>query len=148
MKKIILFAVLILSAVSLAGCCQKCRKSREAATRPIQGIVWHLIQFQGETIENDDMFDIFFAADGSVKGIGACNRFFGTYKVPNPNGVISISDIASTKMTCPDIDLETRFLNTLQDVHLYQLDDKCLYLFVNNKIVAVFEPSAHLKSLD
>ena len=148
MKKIILFTALILSAVALTGCCQKCRKSREAATRPIQGIVWHLVQFQGESVDEEDIFNIFFAADGSVKGIGACNRFFGTYKVPNPNGVISISNIASSRAACPNIDLENRFLSTLQDVHLYQLDEKCLYLFVNNKIVAVFEPSSRPISLD
>ena len=143
MKKIVLFTVLILSVVTLTGCCQKCRKSREAATRPIQNIVWHLVQFQGEPVNVEGHFEILFAADGTVSGVGACNRFFGTYNVPNPNGVISIGNLAVTKMMCPDIDLETRFINAMQRVHLYQFDDKCLYLFVDNKIVAVFEPSAH-----
>lgn len=140
-KTIFIAAAAIVGALLLSGCCQKCRKSREAATRPIQGTVWHLIQLDGQPIYAPDKYELTFLADGRIAGIGECNRFFGPYQVLNANGEIKIGPVASTMMACLDPNSETQFFQTLEKVHLYQLDDKNLYLFVDNKIKAVFEPS-------
>lgn len=140
-KTIIIATVAILGGLLLTGCCQKCRKSREAATRPIQGTVWHLIQFDGQPIDAPDKYELTFLTDGRIAGIGECNRFFGPYQVINANGGIKIGPVASTMMACLDPNMESQFFQMLEKVHLYQLDDKNLYLFVDNKIKAVFEPS-------
>ena len=127
-------------------CCdsnRKCRrgrrKSREAATRPIQGTVWHLVEFDGKPVDAPDKYELSFLADGRVAGIGECNRFFGPYQVVNANGGIKIGPVASTMMACLDPNIETEFFRMFENVHLYQLDEKNLYLFVDNKIKAVFE---------
>ncbi len=44
-------------------------------------------------------------------------------------------------MACPEPNIETEFLQMFENVHLYQLDGQNLYLFVGNKIKAVFEPT-------
>ncbi len=137
----IIAAVALLAGVLLAGCCQKCRKSREAATRPIQGIVWHLVEFNGKPVDASDRYELSFLADGRVAGIGECNRFFGPYQVLNANGSIKIGPVASTMMACPEPNIETEFLQMFENVHLYQIDGQNLYLFVGNKIKAVFEPT-------
>ncbi len=140
MKRSILIATgVILTGLLLTGCCQKCRKSREAATRPIQNVVWHLTQFDGKAVELPDRYELTFGTDGTVTGIGECNRFFGPYEVKDAGGSIKIGPVASTMMACPDMDFETQFFRMFDAVHLYQLDETHLYLFVDNKIKAVFE---------
>ena len=44
-------------------------------------------------------------------------------------------------MACLDPNIETEFFRMFENVHLYQLDEKNLYLFVDNKIKAAFEPT-------
>lgn len=138
-RNLFITATLLLAGLMLTGCCQKCRKSREAATRPIQNVVWHLTQFNGEEVNRPDRYELTFGVDGNITGIGECNRFFGGYEVKDAAGSIKIGPVASTMMACPDMDLETEFFRMFDSVHLYQLDEKNLYLFVDNKIVAVFE---------
>lgn len=89
-RTITIAAVALLAGILLTGCCQKCRKSREAATRPIQGTVWHLVEFDGKPVDAPDKYELSFLADGRVAGIGECNRFFGPYQVVNANGGIKI----------------------------------------------------------
>lgn len=140
-RTITIAAVALLAGILLTGCCQKCRKSREAATRPIQGTVWHLVEFDGKPVDAPDKYELSFLTDGRVAGIGECNRFFGPYQVVNANGGIKIGPVASTMMACLDPNIETEFFRMFENVHLYQLDEKNLYLFVDNKIKAVFEPT-------
>ena len=139
-RTIIIAAVALLAGALLTGCCQKCRKSREAAARPIQGIVWHLVEFDGKAVDAPDKYELSFLADGRVAGIGECNRFFGSYQVTNANGGIKIGPVGSTMMACLDPNIETEFFRMFENVHLYHLDDQHPYLFVENKIKAVFEP--------
>ena len=86
-------------------------------------------------------YELSFLADGRVAGIGEFKRFFGPYQVVNANGGIKIGPVASTMMACLDPNIETEFFRMFENVHLYQLDEKNLYLFVDNKIKAVFEPT-------
>lgn len=142
MKRVITVSVLALTAcLLLAGCCQKCRKAREAAARPLQGVVWHLVEFDGKAVDAPDKYEVSFMADGRINGIGECNRFFGPYEITSAGGGIKIGPVASTMMACIEPNIETEFFAMFENVHLYQLDEKNLYLFVGNKVKAVFEPS-------
>lgn len=125
----------------LAGCCQKCRKAREAAVRPIQGVVWHLVEFNGDPVDASGRYELSFLADGQIAGIGECNRFFGPYEVTNANGGIKIGPVVSTMMACLEPNIEAEFFRMFEQVHLYQFDGSDLYLFVDNKAMAVFEPA-------
>lgn len=142
MKKIIIITALALAAgVLLAGCCSTCRKNKTATMRPIEGVVWHLIQFNGEPVNAPDKYEMSFFNDGRVAGIGECNRFFGKYELVNANGSIKMGPMGSTMMACPENGIETPFLQMLEKVHLYQFENENLYLFVDNKVAAVFEPT-------
>ena len=78
----IIAAVALLAGVLLAGCCQKCRKSREAATRPIQGIVWHLVEFNGKPVDASDRYELSFLADGRVSANATVSSVPIRYSMP------------------------------------------------------------------
>lgn len=140
-KTITIVAVACIAGLLLTGCCHKCRDSKEAAAKPLQGTVWHLIQFDGEAIDAPDRYELTFLGDGRAVGVGECNRFFGAYEVLNANGSIKMGPMGTTMMACPEPNIEREFMQMLENVHLYQFEGANLYLFVGNKIKAVFEPS-------
>lgn len=140
-KTIIIATVVILTGLMLTGCCQKCRRNKQIAMRPIQGTVWHLTQFNGEEVDAPDKYEITFGADGRASGIGECNRFFGAYEVISDAGSIKMGPIGSTMMACPGMELEMQFFQILEKVHLYQFEGDNLYLFVDNKVAAVLAPT-------
>ena len=142
MRTLKLITIAALAGFLMVGCCSKCRKARENATRPLQGTVWHLIQMDGKTVDAPDKYEITFFNNGRVGGIGECNRYFGTYEVLNANGGIRMSKMASTMMACLNPNMEYEFMQMLEEVHLYQFDASNLYLFVDGKLKAVFEPTA------
>ncbi len=117
---------------------QKAAKRQPGPYREPYGIWWSSTANRSTP---PDKYELSFLADGRVAGIGECNRFFGPYQVVNANGGIKIGPVASTMMACLDPNIETEFFRMFENVHLYQLDEKNLYLFVDNKIKAVFEPT-------
>lgn len=139
-RTILIAAAMLVAGTALAGCCNKCRKAREAAEKPLQGVVWHLVRFDGQAVDAPGRYEVSFLADGNVAGIGECNRFFGTYQVLDAGGSIKFGPFGMMRMACPNDTFESEFVRIFEDVHLYQFDDKYLYLFVGNKVRAVFEP--------
>ena len=59
-------------------------------------------------------------------GKGVCNRLFGTIKLGN-NNALTITEVGSTKMMCPNIALEDIFINALREVKAYRLKEGELY---------------------
>lgn len=74
------------------------------------------------------------------KGSSGCNRLMGSYYVHE--GILKLSDIASTKMFCPNggIIQEALLIEALTDTRAWRIHDKNLHL-LNEKgeTVAVFE---------
>jgi heat shock protein HslJ len=56
---------------------------------------------------------------GSVAGSGGCNRLFGTYALTG-NG-LRFSGLGSTKMACPDMEIETAFTQALERVDTWRI---------------------------
>lgn len=59
-------------------------------------------------------------------GSAGCNRITG--RLFFEKDILRFTDVASTRMACPDLEAETEFLNTLQDVTSYTVKDLKLYL--------------------
>ncbi len=97
----------------------------------ITGIQWNLIEITGNAVSGyaaqNKQPHLKFAADNRVEGTGGCNGMGGTYTLAEGNKV-SISDMASTKMACPDMTLENDFQTTLQQVTNYSIDGSTLSL--------------------
>ena len=65
----------------------------------------------------------------SVSGLAGCNRYRGGFSA-GPGGALSIGPLAATKMACrgPLMDLERAFMQRLQAVDGYRLEDGALLL--------------------
>lgn len=130
-----LFAATVL--VSVASCCP-CRKSKSPSL-PLTGIEWKLNQMYGTTIVSDN-YRITFAADGTLAGVGDCNRFAGSFTMNV--GTLKISDkIASTRMMCPNAQQETIFFQMLPQADSYFVDGTKLMLLRNGDVIALFTPA-------
>jgi len=65
--------------------------------------------------------------DNRLMGNGGCNQLFGKVSFEGAQG-ISLSEVGSTKMACPELKTESEFLQLLQTVKLYEIRDLMLYL--------------------
>ncbi|MRI63574.1 META domain-containing protein [Ornithobacterium rhinotracheale] len=72
-----------------------------------------------------------------VNGFAGCNRFFGPCTAQA--GVINFSNLASTRMACPQLDIENRYLSLLGKSNRYEIKGKDLYLYQNNLLLLHFK---------
>lgn len=137
MKFRIIKVVLLAVAIAAVSCCP-CRFSRKNA-KPLVGTEWHLVQLRGNDVKfSAATFNLTFAADGSLSGIGACNRFTAPYTTTEKRG-IDIGTIASTRRLCPDIEEEQTLFRELDDAAFYEIDGPMLLLLNDGEIRAIFQ---------
>lgn len=67
-----------------------------------------------------------------VNGHAGCNRFSGTYTLDADQQALSFSPLAATKMACPAMQLERKYLQSLQRVSRYRLEGDNLVLLQDN----------------
>ncbi len=135
-KRLCIAALLALSAIS-SGCCP-CRFGRKNA-KPLVGTEWHLVQLRGNDVLLDAAsFNVQFAANGSLAGVGACNRFTAPYSITDKR-VIDVGTIASTRRLCPNIELEQTMFREIDEATFYEIDGPMLLLLNNGEIRAVFQ---------
>ena len=137
MKQRVIKIVFALLSVSMVACCP-CRFSRKNA-RPLVGTEWHLVQLRGNDVNFDaQSFNIHFAEDGTLTGIGACNRFTAPYTIAE-NRAIDINTIASTRRFCPNIEAEQTMFRELDEAAHYEIDGPMLLLLKDGEIRAIFK---------
>ena len=84
-------------------------------------------------------FNLLLGEDGSISGIGACNRLLGRYS-DGENYTISLGQVGTTMMLCPENgQLESRFTQMLGGVTHYDIDGDKLLLLENGAIKAIFQ---------
>ena len=137
MKTIKLIVIASLIGLLAGSCCYRCNYQKRHAPQ-LQGVVWKLIQFDKKDVVAENQYEISFLKSGRVAGVGACNRFFGPYEILNNNGGLTIGPVASTLMACPGENIEAEYFRMLEEARLYQIDGINLYMFVNDKVKAVF----------
>lgn len=67
-----------------------------------------------------------FLKDSKIAGETGCNRFFGDFKISENN--LELSNIASTRMMCPDIQFENSFLEVIKSAASYNVNEDKLTL--------------------
>lgn len=77
-----------------------------------------------------------FGADGTLSGQAPCNRWFARQTATLPS--FAIEGIGATKMACPDLDAESRYLNALQAADTATKDDTSLRLTGPDGVVMEF----------
>ena len=106
-------AALAALVMLVASCCP-CRKHRKGDGKPFVGTEWQLVQLNGRAVPVEgDLFTVVFGEDGRLSGLGACNRFMGSYQTTETGGLTVGQNMASTRMFCPDLDREQAFGDVL-----------------------------------
>lgn len=130
------FLTVVTTAAMLGSCAGRepaeTTQTPTAATTPLRGTYWVLHQLGDSAVttpENNQEVSLMLAADSSNRADGqaGCNRFRGRFTLA-ANDQLSFSPLMSTKMACPRLTLETRYLNALETTTRYQLQGDTLLL--------------------
>lgn len=91
-----------------------------------------------ETGVNNKPLSISFSGnnDHVISGFAGCNNFVSNYTASN--GVIKVDKIASTFMSCPQLDAESQYLSLLAKVNRYSITGKNLYLYKDKLLLLHF----------
>jgi heat shock protein HslJ len=81
----------------------------------LTGVTWRPVSFGNETIPEDADMYIRFEVDGSFKGHGGCNGFFGSLKQSDSG--LEVGPMAATSMACDQVVMnrEKAFLDAVQN---------------------------------
>lgn len=102
-------------------------------TATINNTSWMVINLkeQKEFTRNPSIhFDF---SENKISGSTGCNKFFGGISIEDNQMIIK--NISSTKMMCRNIEMESLFLKTLNDVSTYKIKDSELHLLASNNEV-------------
>ena len=126
MRKFV-FATMVLSAIMLAACSNN--------SRTLEGS-WLIDSAYGTPVTIADTAFITFE-EGMVKvhGCNGCNRFFGPCTVEN--STISLKNLATTMMVCPDAPSEAEIMKAFAEAETYSVKESNgidkLYLYNGDK---------------
>ena len=110
-------------------------KKKKDSLSPLQGD-WRLTHIrEKEVSENPKSVTIHFnISQNNVYGNDSCNSFFGSIKQITSNKM-HFRALASTKRWCKDMSLATPFLQAIENVFFYRLDENSLFLLDENKSI-------------
>lgn len=135
---------MLLTALVLLLFVSSCTVRPEALTgeqESIQDTDWVLLSFGDQNIpapQNTRTSYIHFDMDNqSIRGFAGCNSFRGKYDIRRDK--ITISELNSTRMSCPDMEVENYLLGILDEITSFNLSDKFLTLYKGNQAVVTFQ---------
>lgn len=139
MRKGIFLAMASAAILSLTACGGS--KAAQGNKESIEKTQWKLESMNGEkkaAFAREDSFTFeLLPQESRIAGKGACNRFFGDYKLEK-DGMIDMKMGGSTRMACPDMDLEQPFFMMLDEADKYKIENGKLTLYKGNTPVGVF----------
>ena len=113
------------------------RKSMPGGGSGITGQQWRPSVVGASAVPDDSGMYVLFEVDGSIKGNGGCNNFFGSLEQSDTG--LSAGQLGGTRMTCPAdvMDLETAFMGALQNMLRFEMGDENLQLVgADNRLLA------------
>lgn len=133
----------------LAACSAK-KNAISTDKEVIQETYWMLVSMEGVELQGPTdtrtAYIRFKEGKNEVNGFTGCNNFFGKYEL---NGdTVRLSDLGSTKMMCPAIEQENRFLAVLERVDAYSIADYLLTLYDGGTAVATFKAGNDQEIMD
>lgn len=105
----------------------------------LTGITWRALTVADEAIPEGSGLIIQFEVDGSIKGHGGCNGFFGSLE--QSDSQIKVGPLGSTRMACPEpiMNREMAFMNAVQKMTGFRTADNTMSLLdENGKELATF----------
>lgn len=124
---------LMATAVVLQSCtAMKSTKQKEEKTMTVSGTKWQLADATGTALPT-----LIFTDGGKIVGNASCNNYNASAELSS-GGNFSVQNIASTRMTCKNIDTEINFLNMLRKANRYKVTAKRLELYQNEILLLKF----------
>ncbi len=103
---------------------------------------WVLKELAGAPVQlsgtDKDAHIIFNKGEQRFSGSGGCNRINGSYTMDTRSN-LSFGQTLSTKMACPDMAFEDKFLTVLATVNGYETKDGELRMKKGKEIVLIFK---------
>lgn len=120
MKKLI-YGGAALTALLVLG---SCATTQKATLSDLTG-EWNIVAIDGKNVIAPAGQELpyvgFDVKNGQIFGNASCNSIFGYFDTKSADGVIRLSDIGTTRMACPDMQLEQSIVNAFGRVDKYRL---------------------------
>ena len=118
----------------------------ELSTPELSGIRWELVELGEKPIENsggrETIHLVFSTDEGTVSGFAGCNGFRGHFETKGSHQ-ITLSNLISTKMACPELETETALMQALSEADRYEIHRNTLSLLnVDGAPLAKFEKTS------
>lgn len=113
------------------------RQNMPGGGAAMTGIGWQPTLLGADEIAADSGMFVLFAVDGSIKGNGGCNNFFGSLQTTD--GELSVGELGASRMACPPeiMDREMAFMKALQDTTQFEMGENSLQLLgAGNELLA------------
>lgn len=117
---------LLLPAIILIGCESDSSQPKEEnhqtkTTVDIFETNWTLIELNGDPVSELETSQSiptirFIESENRFNGRGGCNQYNGGFEFDAESGEIELSQVAATKMACPDMELENLYFSMLDEV--------------------------------
>jgi heat shock protein HslJ len=106
-------------------------------------INWILIELNGEPVpETSESIPTiqFDESENRLYGRGGCNQYSGGFELDAESGDVELSQIAATKMACPDMEIENRYFSMLDEVARMEQSSQILKFYNDTgETIAQFE---------
>jgi heat shock protein HslJ len=141
------FVLVIIFIWFMVSCDSQKKLAQEQDPAALYARSWKLIELDGTPIgaTNKEPHMILQPAENRVSGNGGCNSFFGTFEHPAFSR-IKFSAIGSTKMACPNMEVETRFFQALEQANNYTIKEDTLSLRKDQVVSAKFVAQLSVKN--
>jgi heat shock protein HslJ len=109
----------------------------------LEGTDWRLVELGGAPVARQERNHPGFrlVAEGrKVQGSAGCNRMMGSYTLQGTT--LKFGPLASTRMACPRMEIETKFLAALHATTRYELAERNLTLYGGDAPLARLEAAA------
>ena len=119
MKKICVY----LSMVAVVAAMSSCASTKNLAQVSDLGGEWNIIEINGTAVVpapgQSFPYVAFETNTGRVYGNSGCNRLMGSFDTNAKPGELTLGQVGSTRMMCPDMTLEKNVLSALSQVKKY-----------------------------
>jgi heat shock protein HslJ len=102
------------------------------------GKKWKLTEMGNRPVKASNAYIEFDRKEQRFSGSGGCNRIAGGFKIEGSK--LSFSQAISTKMACPNDNVETAFLSLLETTTRYEVEANKLRLYERDRLILVFSP--------
>jgi len=145
MKSMFGFAVFLmfLAGIALVMLQGRSTMSVGGGGAELTGISWRPVNVGDQEIPEDSGLYVLFEVDGSIKGHGGCNGFFGSLEKADSG--IAVGRLGATRMACPDeiMDRETAFMAAIQRTRDFRSGgDRMSLIDEGGSVLAVFVAGA------